>query len=299
MNSKRKSFSLCNLLLPLVVQWALGAGHWALVSAQTPDVNLTALARLVAGPGPAFDQTARLVHWINDSLTWSATDYVRRTPREILARRQGNCADLASVLHILLDSLEIPSRWIREINVQPGQTPRRQETAEQMVAQRGNTYSVFGLQHNDHVWLEVWNEANGTWFPADPAYGVVGFKEWLPARLALADRPLPRVPAVVPIAADMRVPFVVVAQATRGLVFDEDRTEFYLIDEFNWLYGGKLEQLPAWTDWVVAVRSVAPHARAAFEGKENLHQQTEQIGHLKQVYDALAAQASARKMRWR
>jgi hypothetical protein len=262
-----------------------------------PTVDLPRLATSVAGRGSTLEQTRRLVYWINDSLTWSATDYVRRPPKEILARRQGNCADLASVLHMMLDSLGIRSRWIREINVQPDTTRRRQKTAEEMVAQRGNSFSVFGLQHNDHVWLEVWDGTK--WFPADPAYGVVGYDQWIPARLALADRPLPRVKAVIPIAADMRAPFVVLAQEQRNGPFGDDRTTFYLIDEFARLYQGKLASLPAWNDWVAAVREVSPHARGAFEGKENLHQQTARIAHLKLVYDSLTAQAAARKVTWR
>lgn len=269
------------------------------LSGQSTDLDLTALATSVAGRGSTLERTGRLVYWINDSLTWSATDYVQRSPKEILARRQGNCAALASVLHIMLDSLGIRSRWIREINVQPGQTPARQKTAADMVAQRGNALSVFGLQHNDHVWLEVWDDSKNSWFPADPAYGVVGLDQWLPARLALTDRPLPRVPAVVPIAADMRAPFVVLAQEKRSYVFDEDRTAFYLVGEFDRLYNGKLADLPAWKDWVAAVREVSPHARLAFEGKENLHQQTDGIARLKLAYDSLTAQASARKISWR
>ena len=48
-----------------------------------------------------------------------------------------------------------------------------------MVTQRGMSYSVFGLQHNDHVWLEVWDDATKSWFPADAAYGVVGLNDVL------------------------------------------------------------------------------------------------------------------------
>ena len=262
-----------------------------------PIPDIVRLATSVAGQGSALERTGRLVYWINDSLKWSYTDYVRRTPPEILARRQGNCADLASVLHMMLDSLGIRSRWMREINVQPGKTPQRQKTAEGLVTSKGLSYSVFGLQHNDHVWLEVWD--GKSWFPADPAYGVVGYDQWLPARLALADRPLPRVKAVVPIAADMRAPFVVLAQENRSGTFDEDRTTFYLVDEFARLYKGRLASLPAWNAWVAAVNEVSPHARAAFEGKENLHQQTERIAYLKLVYDSLTAEAAARKITWR
>lgn len=255
------------------------------------------IADSVAGTGGAFERTARLVHWLNASFTWSATDYVRRTPAEIVARRQGNCAELSLVLRSLLDSLGVRSRWIREINVQPGQTPKRQATAAEMVANRGNLGSVFGLQHNDHVWLEVRDERDGSWFPADPAYGVVGLKEWVPALLAMSERPKPRVAAVVPIAADMVVPFVVLSQERRNTTFENDRTEYYLIEQFAALYNGRLSALPAWPEWTAAVRALSPRARGAFENRENLHAHTEAIGQLKAVYDRLTAQAVAKGLK--
>lgn len=264
-----------------------------------PTVRFAALGDSIAGSGRNLERTRRLVHWINDSFTWSATDYQRRTPAEIVTRRSGNCADLASVLHTFLDSLGMRSRWIREINLQPEPTLRRQKTAEEMVASRGNSLSVFGLQHNDHVWLEVMGDTSGSWFPADPAYGVVGESEWAAARLTLSDRPKPRVPAVVPIAADMLVPFVILAQERRGRDFDEDRTEYYLVDQFNRLYGGRLSSLPSWTRWVEQVRELAPHARAAFEGKENLHAHTPEIAALRATYDALRKEASRRPLSWK
>jgi transglutaminase-like putative cysteine protease len=256
------------------------------------------LADSVAGTGTSAVKTQRLVRWVNDRFEWSATDYVRRTPAEVIARRAGNCAELASVLRLLLDSLHIRSRWVREINVQPGPTPRRQQTAEQKVLEVGKSMSVFGLQHNDHVWLEVWDDSASAWFPADPAYGVVGLGEWLPARLAMANRPKPRVAAVEPIAADMLVPFVVSAGTGRGGPYNDDRTEYYLIDQFDRLYGGRLHDLPAWSSWVAMVRSLSPRARAAFAGQENLHEQTAEIAKLKATYDALGREANARGLRW-
>jgi transglutaminase-like putative cysteine protease len=203
-------------------------------------LNITAFADSAAGQGTSFQRTQSLVHWVNDNFTWSATDYQKRTPEQIVARRSGNCAELAPVLRMLLDSMHVRSRWVREINVQPEQTPRRQKTAEEKVAEGGNSMSVFGLQHNDHAWLEVWDDAANAWFPADPAFGVVGLDEWLPARLAMDSRPKPRVAAVEPIAADMLVPFVVVAADSRRGPYVEDRTTYYLIDGFNKLYGGRL-----------------------------------------------------------
>jgi hypothetical protein len=261
--------------------------------------NIRVLADSVAQTGTSFVKTQRLVRWVNDSFKWSYTDYQRRTPEEIIARRAGNCAELASVLHLLLDTLGVRSRWIREINVQPEPTPRRQQTAAEMVVSRGKQYSVFGLQHNDHVWLEVWDDSSQSWFPADPAYGVVGLAEWLPARLALSERPKPRVAAVVPIAADMLAPFVVVAGEERGGPFTTDRTAYYLIDGFGrQLYSGGLTQLPSWQEWVAAVQSLSPHATAAFGGAENLHAYTDEIARLKATYDALARDAAARGLKW-
>jgi transglutaminase-like putative cysteine protease len=96
----------------------------------------------VAGTGSALARTRRLVDWINDGFDWSATDYQRRTPMQVIARRAGNCAGLASVLCLLLDSLGMRTRWIREINVQPGPTPRRAayDSLTREAAERGLTW---------------------------------------------------------------------------------------------------------------------------------------------------------------
>lgn len=261
--------------------------------------GIRALGDSVAGSGTTLVRTRRLVYWINDGFEWSATDYQRRTAAEVIARRSGNCAELASVLHFFLDSLGIRTRWVREINVQPQPTPRRQQTAAEMVAERGNRFSVFGLQHNDHVWLEVWDDSASTWLPADPAYGVAGLADWSAARLAMEHRPKPRVPAVEPIAADMLVPFVVVAGARRSGPYDVDRTAFYLVDGFRRLYRDQIERLPSWPAWVSAVQQLAPHARAAFAGSENLHQYTNDIARLKAIYDALTQESREQHLTWR
>lgn len=268
------------------------------VDSATRAPAIRALVDSVSGTGSTLTRTRRLVYWINDTFTWSYTDYERRTPAQIIARRAGNCAELASVLHLLLDTLGVRTRWIREINVQPQQTPRRQRTADSLVTARGLSFSVFGLQHNDHVWLEVWDDSSSAWFPADPAYGVVGLRDWSAARLAMERRPKPRVAAVEPIAADMVVPFVVVAGDRRSGPYNDDRTAFYLIDGFNALYGSHLASLPAWPQWVSAVKYLSPHARAAFDGRENLHALTTDIGRLKATYDTLTSEAIARHLSW-
>jgi len=287
-------------LIPLLVLAVLPSLASAQQSsaARTTAPDIQALGDSVAGSGSALVRTRRLVYWINDHFDWSATDYQRRTPAEVIERRGGNCAELASVLHLFLDSLRVRTRWVREINVQPGPTPRRQQSAANMVAQRGNAFSVFGLQHNDHVWLEVWDDSSQAWFPADPAYGVAGLMEWSAARLAMADRPPPRVKAVEPIAAEMLVPFVVLAGARRGGPYDDDRTTFYLVDGFHRLYGDAIWALPSWPEWVAAVQALAPHARAAFAGEENLHAYTDDIAKLKAIYDSLTREAAERRLVW-
>ncbi|MEP6732883.1 MAG: transglutaminase-like domain-containing protein [bacterium] len=285
----RLALALTVLTLPVALH-----GQTNTASVSPGPVDIRRFADSVSGVGGSFVRTQRLVHWINDNFTWSATDYVKRTPEQIVAQRQGNCAELASVLRMLLDTMHVRSRWMREINVQPEQTPRRQQTAEKMVLEKGNRASIFGLQHNDHAWLEVWDDATQSWFPADPAYGVVGFSEWLPARLALDSRPQPRVAAVVPIAAEMVVPFMVVAKESLAGPIVEDRSSFYLIDSFARLYQGRLQSLPSWAAWTSAVRTLSPHARAAFDGTENLHQYTTEIGQLKAAYDELTREAKAK-----
>ena len=183
--------------------------------------------------------------------------------------------------------------------MQPESTPRRQQSAAQLVEERGNSYSVFGLQHNDHMWLEVWDDSTGAWFPADPAYGVAGLGEWSAARLAMDNRPKPRVEAVEPIAADMLVPFVVVTGEERRGPYENDRTDYYLVDGFRRLYGEKIVALPSWPDWVAAVHRLSPHARAAFAGEENLHAFTSDIAGLKAIYDSLTREAAERQLAWR
>ena len=53
----------------------------------TPTVDLKALADSVAPTGPTLERTRTLVHWVNDNCTWSYTDYVKRTPQEIVVWR--------------------------------------------------------------------------------------------------------------------------------------------------------------------------------------------------------------------
>ncbi len=263
---------------------------------QPAKVNLQELADSVAGKtGTAFEKTVRLVSWINTSFQWTYTDYQNRTVEQIVERRAGNCADLAVVLQSLLQSVEIRARWIAEINIQP-ENLSRQANAEALVKRIGNKGSVFGLMHNDHRWLEVYDEAMQTWFPADPAVGVVGLRGWVLARLGFDSRPVSPIPAVAETTKGMIAPFVVLAMESKAGSPMEDRSAYYLVDGFNRVYGRKLEGLPSWNDWAGGVNRLSSIASSAFKGETNLHASQPLIASLARTYRNLSAEAQARNI---
>jgi Transglutaminase-like superfamily len=258
------------------------------------SIPATAL-KVIGNATTVVDKTERLVNWINSTFEWTATDYQKRTPEEIIRRRGGNCAELASVLDTLLNSLNISHRWIAEINVQP-ESVEREYSSEELMSKIGNQASVFGLNHNDHRWLEVYDQSTQTWFPADPAVGVVGMKAWVGARLALDRRTPPPVPAVAEITKDMLIPFVVVARSSRNGSQVEDRSTHYLIDAFDSYYGEQLHQLPAWSEWVKLIHRLSASGASALEGSSNLHEQKKAIEELSIVYKELQHQALTHKL---
>ncbi len=255
----------------------------ALAQTTSPSANIDALAVKIAADGSVVDRTARLVAWINRDFEWTATDYQQRTPEQIVARRAGNCADLAKVLARLLDAVHIRYRFVREINVQPP-SDSRQANAERKIATSGARFSVFGRRHNDHTWLEIYEPDSAAWIPADPAVGVVGVGEWISARLAFEGRRQPVVAATVPIVQTMLVPFAIVAGT-------EDRSAYYLIDQFDRAYRGRLESLPAWAQWCSLVRELGALSMRAFAGEVNLHEHAATIARAGDTYDTLRQQA--------
>ncbi|MGE5358687.1 MAG: transglutaminase-like domain-containing protein [Bacteroidales bacterium] len=255
----------------------------------TGNSPVEALAARVAGTdGNVRDKVARLVAWMTKEFSWTATDYQQRTPEQIIERRGGNCADLARVLARLLDATHVRYRMVREINIQP-ESESRQANAARKIASGGARFSVFGSRHNDHAWLEVFDPDSGSWFPADPAVGVVGVEQWIRARLALEERLQPAVAAAVPIVQAMLEPIAVVAIGEPR----EDRSTYYLVDAFDRAYAGKLHALPAWNDWCAAVNEFGPLATRAFAGEVNLHEHGASIVRAANAYDDLRRQANA------
>lgn len=277
-------------LQAVLVVWMAG---WcgAAVSAETSAAS-TLAKEVVGTTSGSVEKTRRLVEWLHQNLQWSYTDYQQRTVEQILTRRAGNCAELARVLQAMLDQAGVKSRWVAEINIHPV-TPRRQATAARKVEELGNRASVFGLRHNDHRWLEVFDEASQSWVPADPSIGRVGVDAWTRARLAFSDRLRSPIAAVDKVTQEMIAPVVVVAVDSRSSKVTETRSTHYLVDGFNALYGGKLSALAAWSRWTAAVDQLATAGAGAFEGRVNLHQHQQLIDEAAESYEALRREAAA------
>lgn len=261
----------------------------------TTAAEIDGLARRVAGAGDSVTRTQRLVSWMNSRLQWVATDYESRTPEQILARGAGNCADLSAVLERLLRPAAIPYRWVAEINLQPASS-EREANARDLVKEKGPRMSVFGRRYNDHRWLEVLDERSKEWVPADPATGLVGTQPWLLARVAFEERPPAPVPASAATLADMLVPLTIFTQRDEAGV-RIGRSQHYLVDELDRLYGGRARTLPSWPAWVAAVQRFEPIAQSAFDGRIDLHQQPAVIDELASTYDALKKEAHAAGLR--
>lgn len=261
---------------------------------QPPNIDIGQLAKTAMGEGGTTEEkTRRLVNWVNTNFKWSATDYQKRTVEEIIARRAGNCFELANVLAAFFDSVGIRYRWVAEINIQ-APSERRRRSAEQKVSESGNKMSVFGYMHNDHRWLEVYDENSRTWFPADPAIGVVGVNEWISARMAFNHRRQAQVPAVAEIVEQMVVPFAVVALDSKRGKPVENRSAFYVVEGFNNFYGKQLHKLPSWNEWKTVDARLAPIVATTFAGETNLHEQEKLIEEIAQAYEKLKAEANQR-----
>lgn len=144
---------------------------------------------------------------------------------------------------------------------------------------QGPTASVFGYQHNDHRWLEVF--CSGTWIPADATLGVCGEPEWLAARMGFGPRP--------EAAKDMIVPIMVFAMDAVGRV-QEDRTEHYLISLFEHYVEGKVPPDAPLREWTRLVRMLARGGQRAFEGDESFFQYGDLIQRALDVYLAIGSQ---------
>ncbi len=243
--------------------------------------DLKAFAEKVAVDGKTtYEQANSIVTWYAQNFDWTATDYKKRTVRDILERKGGNCNELAMVTTATMEALNMKMRKVREINIHVD-NPSRQNRAEQKVRDNGPKASVFGRRHNDHVWIEIYDEATKSWFPADPSLGIAGKKEWLEARLGFGERY-----TLDPTSTDMIAPFAVFAMDDNNNIV-ENRTRHYIIEGFNEVYTYELQKLTAWNEWTELINYLDDKARGAFTGTTNLHKYGDEIARLVELYELL------------
>jgi hypothetical protein len=276
--------SACLLLL-IAISLQLNAQSFSRsiekIKIDTASLNLKQLADSITGPGTDFHRARKILYWLSSNFDWLSTDYQTRTVNQIIARGGGNCFELARVYMDFIKAADIRYRSTAEINIHPV-TPRRQASAADLVKQKGNRYSVFGLQHNDHRWVEIYNADNNSWEPADPSMGVIGLNDWLKARVWFGERKT----IDTAITNEMIVPFAIFVTNSSGQP-EESRSAYYLIDKFDQLYSHRLSGLPAWKDWVKAVNGLTSPAKNAFLGLENLHLHEDDIKRLAETYQLL------------
>ncbi|HEY1113926.1 MAG TPA: transglutaminase-like domain-containing protein [Chitinophagaceae bacterium] len=245
--------------------------------------------QIVAGATGNFAKARTLLHWLSTHFEWKATDYQKRTVKEIIVRKGGNCFELATVYMALLKELNLTYRPIAEINIHQF-SERRGQSAAQKVTEAGNRMSVFGQQHNDHRWVEIWDDQTGEWVPADPTMNLIGVESWLKGRAWFGERRTLN----EDISREMIVPFAVfVVDSHNKSRMLENRTQYYMVTRLDALYGNELSRLPSWKRWVSGLDTLSGAAKKAFAGEENLHRYNQQIGELAGVYQALKQEYAA------
>jgi hypothetical protein len=252
----------------------------------TTNLNLRDLGeKITANDDTDYKKAATLLNWVSGHLEWLATDYKRRTVKEILERGGGNCYDLALVYVEIVKAMHIKSRSIAEVNLSRLH-PDRQERAEQLVRENGVRYSVFGARHNDHRWLEVYDETSGKWLPVDPTMNVIGVDQWVKARLGFGER----ITIDPVISDDMIAPFAIFVTGDDKASMVENRSTYYMVDQFDKAYNNELSRLPSWNRWVALITVLSERSKLALESKENLHLYNTQIAELDSVYRDLKAE---------
>jgi len=247
----------------------------------TTNLDLKALGtQITANDASNYQKARTLLNWVSNRLEWVATDYKRRTVNEILERGAGNCYDLAQVYLEMVKVMGIKTRSIAEVNLSRLH-PERQGQAEQLVKEKGPRYSVFGARHNDHRWLEVYDDISGQWLPVDPTMNVIGVEQWVKARLGFGKR----ITIDPTITDDMIAPFAVfVTGGAKNELMVEDRSGYYMVEQFDKVYDHELSGLPSWKKWVASIGQLSEHAKLAMESKEDFHRYTNRIAELDVIY---------------
>lgn len=259
------------------------------LKAQESSENLTELllsnkaefiSTLTAEMNSDFTKAEAIITWLAVNFDWKATDYQKRSVQQIIERGGGNCNDLAKVAISLMDSAQIEIRKVQEINIHT-KSDRRQASAFGLVKEKGNKLSVFGRIHNDHVWIEIYDQNTRQWIPADPSLGLAGLDNWMKGRVGFEERK-----TLDPGSKDMLLPFAIFARDSDGKL-TINRTEYYLIESFDKMYDNKLSKLPQWSEWTKSIRELDDKCLAAFNGEINLHDHEAEIESLLKLYQTI------------
>jgi hypothetical protein len=262
-----------------LVVLSCNSGLLAQTGIDTSNLNLKSFAdSLVRSETNNYRKAEKLLLWLSNNFSWLATDYKSRTVKEILYRGGGNCYELSVVYMAMIKELGIQYRPIAEVNLHT-ETPRRQVDAEKLVTEKGNRMSIFGFNHNDHRWIEIYDEEKNDWVPADPSMGVIGFENWLKARAWYGARNTLN-PDLVK---DMIVPIAIFTVGKAGEML-ENRTKHYVVDGLNKLYNNRLAKAPEWNAWVAGIEKISEYCRETFKGERNLHQSQAEIKALGDIY---------------
>lgn len=283
-----KVLALIAAFLPLFL--SSNGSHGQVVAAGNTGADLKAFAaQIVGNESSNFRKAEKILNHLGNNFEWKATDYQTRTVEQIFTQQGGNCFELAKLYMALIQEAGIHFRPVAEINIHKAD-PERGKRAAELVREKGKGASVFGKQHNDHRWVEIYDNESGLWIPADPTMNVIGTESWLKARAWFGERKTIN----EEIARDMIVPFAVfVVDRENKKQMLEDRTRYYLIEKLDQLYGNRLSKLPSWRAWVTGLERLTDHARAAFAGKENLHDYNEAIQSLAKTYQQLKKEYEA------
>ena len=223
----------------------------------------------------------KILYWLSSNLEWKPTDYARRTVKEIIARGGGNCFEMASVYSAIIKAAGIKYRSIAEVMIYPV-SARRLANASRLIREKGNRLSVFGVQHNDHRWVEVYDSENKNWEPADATMGVIGMADWLKARMSFGLRM-----TMDTAKSNEMINSLAIFVTNNNKDPEESRTAYYLIEKFDEFYKNRLSKLPEWNDWTTSINNLTEHCRNAFLGKENLHLYQDEIYEAAEAYQKL------------
>lgn len=215
------------------------------------------------------EKIKRIFSWLNDEFEWVETDYMERTVEEILIRKAGNCAEQTKVVEKVLNHIGIKTRWILEINSHP-ESEERQNFSKNLIEKHGDFYSIFGWNHNDHRWIEYYNQNLKQWIPIDTSFGVLGMNHWLEKRLSFSSESIPTSQQIIPFCI---VALDIDSSSTNSKVL----SDFYLVEQFDKYYNGLLSQSSEWEEWKVLVERLTNSGISTYNSQNNLHGQQDVI----------------------